>query len=173
MHGTGMINSNGQKLLELCSNRGSCIKNTFFKCKPQHKVTWCHPRSKRWHNLDIITRRTSLRSILNSRSYHSANCETDHTLARCPMRLQPRQFHRSKFIGRPRVDTARTVKAKRRQVFAKTLDSSLQNTQKYPNGTEKWNSLKDAIYNASVSAFGKRANNNQNWFNANLPHLNR
>ena len=50
--GTGNMNENGQRLLELCSLHDLCITNTFFSTKPQHKVSWRHPCSKHWHLID-------------------------------------------------------------------------------------------------------------------------
>ena len=72
---------NGQRLLELCSLRNLCITYTFFDGKPQHCVSWKPPRSHRWHQLDLlITRPRSLLNVLSIRSYHSADCNTDHVL---------------------------------------------------------------------------------------------
>ena len=71
----------GQRLLELCSLRNLCITYTFFEGKPQHCVSWKPPRSHRWHQLDLlITRPRSLLNVLSTRSYHSADCNTDHVL---------------------------------------------------------------------------------------------
>ena len=52
--GVCKMNDNGQRLLELCTYHNLCIANSFFKTKPQHKVSWRHPRSKHWHQLDLI-----------------------------------------------------------------------------------------------------------------------
>ena len=79
--GTGRMNENGQRLLELCCHHSRCITNTFFATKPQHRVSWRHPRSKHWHQLDLIlTRRNCLSSVQITRSYQSADCDTDHSL---------------------------------------------------------------------------------------------
>ena len=48
-HGTGRMNDNGQRLLELCSFQSLCVTNTFFQLKHQHKVSWKHTRSHKWH----------------------------------------------------------------------------------------------------------------------------
>ena len=37
--GVGKISENGQRLLELCTFQDLCIKNSFFRTKPQHKVS--------------------------------------------------------------------------------------------------------------------------------------
>ena len=44
--GVGNMNENGQPLLELCTYHDLCIANSYFRTKPQHKVSWRHPRSK-------------------------------------------------------------------------------------------------------------------------------
>ena len=50
-----------------------------------------------WHQLDLILfRRAALKNVLNTRSYDSAACNTDHSLVCCPIRLQPKRVHRTK-----------------------------------------------------------------------------
>ncbi|XP_068720637.1 craniofacial development protein 2-like [Montipora capricornis] len=69
----GKMNENGQRLLELCSFYKLAITNTFFENMARHKVSWRRPRSKHWHQLDLIlARRQDLNSVRNTRSYHSA-----------------------------------------------------------------------------------------------------
>ncbi|XP_047489149.1 uncharacterized protein LOC125039353 [Penaeus chinensis] len=80
-YGRGKINDNGQRLLELCCYHGLCVTNTFFPCREIHQVSWRHPRSRHWHQLDLVlTRRKDLASVLLTRTYHSADCDTDHSL---------------------------------------------------------------------------------------------
>uniref|UniRef100_A0A0B7BPR8 Endonuclease/exonuclease/phosphatase domain-containing protein n=1 Tax=Arion vulgaris TaxID=1028688 RepID=A0A0B7BPR8_9EUPU len=99
-HGTGKINENGQRLLEICNYNNLCITNTFFNTKPCHKVSWKHPRSHRWHQLDlVITRRNAINSVLSTRSYHSADCDTDHSLICGKVRLKIKTLHHSKRKG--------------------------------------------------------------------------
>ena len=65
--GVGKMNENGQIVLQLYSYHKLCITNTFFKTKPLHNVSWRHPRSGHWHQLDmIITRKTALNNILHT-----------------------------------------------------------------------------------------------------------
>ena len=102
--GIGKCNKNGQRLLELCSYHELCITNTYFGTKPHHRVSWRHARSKRWHQLDlIITRRRSLRHVLVTRTYHSADCDTDHPLVCCKISVQPKRLHHGKQNGNPRL----------------------------------------------------------------------
>ena len=41
--GVGKMNENGQRLLELCTYHDLCIANSYFRRKPQPKVSWRHP----------------------------------------------------------------------------------------------------------------------------------
>lgn len=88
--GVGKLNENRQRLLELCSFHDLAITNTFYSTKPHHRVSWRHPRSKHWHQLDlVITRRPMLNHVLFTRSYHCADCDTDHSLVGSIVRLRP------------------------------------------------------------------------------------
>jgi len=62
-HGLGNANSNGLRLLNLCSEFGLAITNTLFQQRNQRKATWMHPRSKHWHLLDYVKPVMSLTSI--------------------------------------------------------------------------------------------------------------
>ena len=91
-HSVGKMNENGQRLLDLCSFHKLAITKTFLENKDQHKVSWRHPRSKYWHQLDLIlTRRNDLNTIRNTRSLHSAECDTDHALVCAKVNLTPLQ----------------------------------------------------------------------------------
>ena len=52
--GVRNMNENGQRLLELCCRQNLCITNTMFPGKPHRKQSWCHPRSKSWHQLNFV-----------------------------------------------------------------------------------------------------------------------
>ena len=65
--GVGKMNENGQRLLDLCTFHDLCITNSFFCTKPQHKVSWRHPRSKHWHHLDLIlVRCAAIKNVLHT-----------------------------------------------------------------------------------------------------------
>ena len=95
-----------------------------FQSKHQQKVSWKHPRSHKWHQLDlVIARRSALNNVLATRSYHSADCDTDHTMVCNKVRLPPRKLHRSKPTGRTRINVARTSDPQRREQFVPPLSS--------------------------------------------------
>ncbi|GFO31429.1 hypothetical protein PoB_005793400 [Plakobranchus ocellatus] len=81
---------------------------TFWQGRgPEKHRVHDHPRSRHWHQLDlVIIRRPWLNCVLGTRSYHSADCETDHSKVASKVQLQTRRIHRSKQKGRPRINTA-------------------------------------------------------------------
>ena len=61
-----------------------CMGNSYsssfsaFQCR--------HQISNRWHQLDLIlTKKKDLNHVHNTRSLHSADCETDYVQVRCPL----------------------------------------------------------------------------------------
>ena len=59
------------------------ISNTLFQ-QDRCKTTWRHPHAKHWHLLDcFLTQQRDTRHVLHTRVMPSADCYTDHRLARC------------------------------------------------------------------------------------------
>ena len=80
-YGVGKVNDNGHRLLELCTELKLVITNSFFRLNERQYVTWQHPRSRHWHQLDfVITRKEDLNSVKRTRAFHSADCGSDHAL---------------------------------------------------------------------------------------------
>ena len=165
------MNDNGQRLLELCCSHNLCITNTFFKCKDLHKVSWRHPRSKHWHQLDlIITRRSDLASVLLTRSYHSADCDTDHSLVTSKIKLTPRKIHLSKRKGNARINTCQISSPENLEMLNNKLRAALldHNANKPTPSTPdpgasvteadhidaEWHHLREVIYNSSITVLG-------------------
>ena len=169
--GIGRMNENGQRLLELCCHHNLCISNTFFNTKPQHRVSWRHPRSKHWHQLDLIlTRRSSLPCIRLTRSYHSADCDTDHSLVCSKIKLKAKQTPRTKRNGRPRINTSNTRDPRKVEEFTTTLEERLSGLQS-TNAAEKWEQVRDAIYNSATTVFGLQTSKSADWFEASADEI--
>ena len=165
--GVGRMNDNGQRLLELCTYHNLCITNSFFKTKPQHKVSWRHPRSKHWHQLDLIlVRRTCIKNVLHTRSYHSADCDTDHSLVCCKIKLQPKRFHHGKKQGNPRIDVNKMNRPDLVEQFAERFENKLECLQTGDSATEKWKNLRDTMHRTALATFGKKSSKSHDWFEA-------
>jgi len=78
-HGLGNANSNGFRLLNLCSEFDFVIINTLFQQRNQRKATWQHPRSKHLHLIDYVTvRRCDIKDTTLTRATRGAECWADH-----------------------------------------------------------------------------------------------
>lgn len=59
--------------------------------KLQHKVSWRHPRSKHWHQLDfVLVKHKAVKNIINTSAYLCADGDTDPSLVCCGLKLQER-----------------------------------------------------------------------------------
>ena len=169
--GIGKLNRNGQRLLEFCSYHDLCVTNTFFSTKMCQRTSWRHPRSHHWHQLDlVITRRSHLNQVLITRSYHSADCDTDHSLVASKVRLLPKRLHNSKPKMRPRINTARMAIPSLREKFNAAIDEKMQDCPEQDINV-KWDFLRDAMYQTSFEVFGKKTRSNEDWFEFSIAKL--
>jgi len=169
--GIGLINDNGQRLLEMCAYHQLCITNTFFCNKPHRRVSWRHPRSGRWHQLDlIVTRKAQLNSVLNTRSYHSADCNTDHSLVCSTLHLRAKPFHTARQKMTPKINTARTKNPQLCEEFRSALDTALLNCPS-ENSTRIWDFIQKATYKTAMDSFGKKQRKQEDWFEENYEIL--
>ena len=165
------MNENGQRLLELCCFHRLCVTNTFFQNKTHHKASWRHPRSKHWHQLDlIITKRDSLNTVHNTRAFHSADCDTDHALIISKAKIKPKRLHHMRKEGLPKINTAKTTDPATNTEFTERLRESLPKNEE-ANAEEHWESLKKVIFETAVASYGKKEHKNTDWFEANFAEL--
>ena len=135
----------GQRLLEFCAFHNLCITNSFFKTKLQHKVSWRHPRSKHWHQLDLILlRRATIQNVLHARSHYTADCDTGYSLVCCKIRLQPKKFHRAKKLGIPLIDVSKMTQPDLVDQFAEAFEKGYDASLSGDTATEKWETLRDS-----------------------------
>ena len=168
----GNMNDNGQRLLELCSRFQLCVANSFFYSKPQHKVSWQHPRSKHWHQLDLVLiRRSILNSVKIVRSYHSADCDTDHLLVCCKIKLCPKKMFFSKAKGKPRLNTANMQDPVLVSQFTDLFEKEYSTNESDP-AEKRWQSLKSAMHSCALATFGKKKTKSSDWFEAKSKILN-
>ena len=151
----------------LCSYHDLCIANSYFRTQPQHKVSWRHPRAKHWHQLDLILfRRAALKNVLHTRSCHSADCHTDHSLVCCKIRLQPKRFHCTKKQGNPRIDVSKMSQPNLMSQFAEAFEREFGAAQPKNSTTEKREILRDTMHRTALATFGRKTSKTHDWFDA-------
>ena len=85
--GKGIINSNGESLLEFANRNNLCLTNTFFNHKLAHRATWVAPekpqgrRNPVRNQIDYILVNTKEKEyIKDSRSYSGIFTYSDHRM---------------------------------------------------------------------------------------------
>ena len=82
-------NENGLRLLEFCRANDLSITNTFFKHKLSRKWTWSNHDGSVKNMIDFVIVRNRWRScVLNTRSFPSADVNSDHQLVMSNLRLR-------------------------------------------------------------------------------------
>ena len=98
------------------------VTNTYFQNRDRHKASWRHPRSNHWHQLDlVITKAGSINNVCITRAYHSADCDTDHSLGASWVKVTPKRFHYAKKKCQPRINTNQTLDPEKNALFIQRL----------------------------------------------------
>lgn len=78
-YGEERVNSNGERLLDLCQSLDLKIMNGFFQHKDIHKFTWVQPKKKLQSIIDYLIQPQNTKLKTNDvRVYRSAECGSDH-----------------------------------------------------------------------------------------------
>jgi hypothetical protein len=88
--------------------------------------------------------------------YHSADCDTNHSLVAAKIKIRPKQLHVLKKKCQPKIDVSKASCPERNQAFIAHLEESLPREQAQCT-EDKWNGLRTAIHSAAVLAYGKRS----------------
>ena len=167
----GKINENGQRLLELCSLFNLSVASSFFKGSLRSKVTWMHPHSRRWHQLDhVIIRRRQLSGLKQCRSMHSADCRTDNALVRCKLQITLKKFHQTRPKPLPLVDVSSTRDSLCKRRFQQ-LSSKLDSATLPADPNVAWCATCDVIMSSALEAYGQRSKTQPDWFRDNVDLL--
>ena len=113
-----------------------------------------------------MVRRAAIKNVLHTRSYHSADCDTDHSSVCCKIRMQPNKFHHTKTKGIPRIDVSKMSQPDLTERFAQTFEKEFGSLQPGDSATEKWEVLLDTMYRTALATFGKRSSKSHDWFEA-------
>jgi len=118
-----------------------------------------------WHQLDLIlVRRTAVKNILHTRSYHSADCDADHSLVCCKIKLLPKRYHRGKKQGNPRIDVSKLSQPDLMEQFAGRFEIDLKTSQTRDSAMEKWATLRDTMHRTALATFGRKTLKSHDWF---------
>ena len=158
------MNENGQTLLELCCHHGLSILTHYSKT---NHVTKC-PGDILGRVIGINSiRRDALNNVLNTRSYHGADCDTDHTLICARVRMQHKRLFHSKQNGHIRINIINTTYPEKNQQFNESIRTALYEIET-ESAEANWNTLRDIIYDTALTTYGNKQRKNTDWYEANI-----
>lgn len=165
--GVGSLNSSGQRLLELCAQHSLCVTNSFFPGPVHHKVSWQHPRSKRWHQLDmVLCRRSELRMVRQTRSYHSADCDSDHSLVCCTFKLCARVMHSARPKPVPKLNIQAMSSPALCTDFADSFGRGVASRLGVSTVDDDWDVIRKCMIDSAFASFGVKPPCLNDWFAA-------
>ena len=93
-HGYGDRNERGERLLEFATAHSLYICNTRFQQKPSRKWTWTSPDGVHKNMIDMILIQQRWKSsVINCRTFQSADISSDHSLVLCNIKLQLKKMY--------------------------------------------------------------------------------
>ena len=64
----------------------------------------------------------TIKNALHTHFYHSADCDIDHSLVCCKIRLHPKKFHHAKKPGNPHIDVSKMTQPDLIEQFAEAFE---------------------------------------------------
>jgi endonuclease/exonuclease/phosphatase family metal-dependent hydrolase len=173
-HGMGMLNSNGELMLQLCSRLGLVVVNTMFEKRDLFKQTWRHPRSKRWHCLDyVLTRTAGLRDVKDVGTRPYADGCTDHCLLVAVMRFRLQKVARPQGLRKRKLNVAMLTHSDGGGLLREQLSDALErNLAAMPKPVcegvdERWKRLSRTVLRVAEDVIGKVVRAKRDWFDVN------
>ncbi|KAL0852028.1 hypothetical protein ABMA28_000290 [Loxostege sticticalis] len=88
-YGLGIRNERGERFLEFCIGNRLTVTNTCFKNHPRRLYTWKSPGDRYRNQIDFITIDQRWRSsVINSKTFPGADCNSDHKLVVATIRIR-------------------------------------------------------------------------------------
>lgn len=167
--GKGNLNSNGELLINFCTQHNLIITNTYFKQPDKNFFTWKHPRSKQYHLLDyVITKFEDKKDILNTKVMRSAECSTDHLFVRSSFRFQIMRRRRRTAPQPPRKLKVKLFRDPDiRSRMQEEVSRRLEEMEEGENFEEQWKNLRNVLLETSVEVIGYAKRKNEDWFEDN------
>ena len=147
-YGYGDRNERGERLLEFATLHNFFISNTRFQQKSNRKWTWASPDGIHKNMIDLILIQQRWKtSLINCRTFQSADVSSDHSLVMCNIKLRLKKLN-NKPQQSCRVDVKRLKDEKIRQSYSTTLTKNLENIKPTCNLEQQATKIEEAIKKA-------------------------
>ena len=106
----------------------------------------------------VLTQCTNLSNVKLTCSYQSTDCDNDHSLVCCKVNFNARRVNHAKQEDRHRINTCMIHRPENVEDFIRVLEPS------HTSAAQRWEYLRDSIYNAVSLTFGKKQVKTADWF---------
>ena len=162
-YGYGDRNERGERLLEFAATHSLYICNTRFEQKSQRKWTWASPDGVHKNMIDLILIQQRWKSsVINCRTFQSADICSDHSLVLCNIRLRLKRMH-NKMQHRTRIDTSQLKSQRIRECYSKKLANDIAKIDLAENLEEHAKKIEAAIKKAAEATIPVSRSTKKPW----------
>lgn len=155
-HGVGVMNKNGELLVELCGLNELKIGGTLFPHKRAHKVTWVSPDARTQNQIDHICISAKWSNSLHDvREKRGADIASDHHLLVGDICLNMKFVPKPPKPARTKYRINRLKDPQQLAAFTDNLRERLTNVSISDNIQQSWEQFKKAVNDSCNSQLGK------------------
>lgn len=168
-HGLGVRNERGERLIDFCQEENFLVTNTWYKLPKRRLYTWKSPADKNGqlvrNQIDYILINQRFKNAIKwTKTYPSADCNTDHTLLSTCINVK---LKRTQIPPTTRKINTDLLKGQHvREAFAVSMN---QNIKKCicPEETlpidQQWSEVENAMQKTGMEKLTQPTNKRQDW----------
>lgn len=169
--GCGVMNENGERLVEFCLSNDLVIGGSLFPHKTIHKLTWYSPNGRDKNQIDhLLINRMWRGSLLDVKVRRSADVGSDHQLVTADIRVKLRAVENTRNM-RQRYDIDKLKDPNTSKSFTISLKNKFQvladlNDEDPINDNiinKEWNIIKNAYLETARTCLGKKSFKKKEW----------